>query len=82
MLRIDSSRVQAGHCFHVFTKYQLEQLSEYQLPEMLRTPLEELVLQIKVLKLGQAESFLQKAIQAPDPQAVNNAISCLKDLVS
>ena len=60
----------------------MEQLLEYQLPEMLRTPLEELVLQIKVLKLGQAETFLQKAIQAPEARAVNNAIRCLKDLVS
>ena len=74
--------MQAGHCFHLFTKFQLGQLSEYQQPEMLRTPLEELVLQIKILKLGQAESFLQRAIEAPERKAVNNAIRCLKDLVS
>ena len=42
-------RVQAGHCFHLFTNYHNEQLVEYQLPEMLRTPLESLCLQIKVL---------------------------------
>ena len=75
-------RVQAGHCFHLFTKFQLGRLAEYQQPEMLRTPLEELLLQIKVLKLGQVESFLQKAIEAPERKAVNNAIRCLKDLVS
>ena len=49
---------------------------------MLRTPLEELVLQIKILKLGQVETFLQKAIEAPEGKAVNSAIRCLKDLVS
>ena len=76
------NRVQAGHCFHLFTKHQLEQLAEYQQPEMLRTPLEELVLQIKILKLGEAGAFLQKAIQAPEKEAVSNAIRCLKDLVS
>ena len=75
-------RVQAGHCFHLFTRHRLGQLAEYQQPEMLRTPLEELVLQIKILKLGQAEGFLQKAIEAPESRAVNNAIRCLKDLVS
>lgn len=42
-------RVLAGHCFHLFTNYHNEQLVEYQLPEMLRTPLESLCLQIKVL---------------------------------
>ena len=81
-LSLSLHRVQAGHCFHLFTQFQLRQLAEYQQPEMLRTPLEELVLQIKILKLGQAEGFLQKAIEAPERKAVNNAIRCLKDLVS
>ena len=57
-------------------------MAEYQVPEMLRTPLEELVLQIKILKLGMAFSFLSKAIEPPSETAVNTAISCLKDLVS
>lgn len=56
-------------------------MEEFQLPEMLRTPLEELVLQIKILKLGQAFSFLQRAIEPPKEDAVRNAIECLKDLV-
>ena len=55
---------------------------EFQLPEMLRTPLEELVLQIKILKLGRALPFLQKAIEPPKEEAVQNAIQCLRDLVS
>ena len=74
--------MQAGHCFHLFTKHQLDQLIEYQKPEMLRTPLEELVLQIKILKLGPAEMFLQKAIESPETKAVSDAVRCLKDLVS
>ena len=56
-------------------------MEEYQLPEMLRTPLEELVLQIKILNLGMAASFLSKAIEPPSMRAINNAINCLKDLV-
>lgn len=44
-----AGRVQAGHCFHLYTAWRMSQLEEYQLPEMLRTPLAELVLQIKVL---------------------------------
>lgn len=41
-------RVQPGQCFHLFTEYQAQKMIDYQLPEMLRTPLEELCLQIKV----------------------------------
>ena len=41
-------RVQAGYCFHLFTSMQAASLIEYQLPEILRTPLEELCLQVKV----------------------------------
>lgn len=46
-----AGRVQDGHCFHLYTAWRMGQLEEYQLPEMLRTPLAELVLQIKVLLL-------------------------------
>lgn len=42
------NRVQPGYCFHLFTQPRAQSLDDYQLPEMLRTPLEELCLQIKV----------------------------------
>ena len=56
-------------------------MAEFQLPEMLRTPLEELVLQIKILKLGMAEQFLEKAIERPPQKSIHDAITLLKDLV-
>ena len=40
-------------------------LRPYQLAEMLRTPLEELSLQISVLNLGRISDFLDKATQRP-----------------
>ena len=57
-------------------------MAEFQLPEMLRTPLEELVLQIKVLRLGPAGPFLKRALEPPPAKAVNDAIKLLKNLVS
>ena len=63
------------------TKHQMERLADYQLPEMLRTPLEELILQIKILKLGAAAAFLNKAIEPPTDIALLNAISSLRQLV-
>ena len=46
-----------GYCFHLFTQHRAEALEDYQLPEMMRTPLEELCLQIKVIRLDLFESF-------------------------
>ena len=76
-----SLRVQPGHCFYLFTSYQYSKLNEFQLPEMLRTPLEELVLQIKILRLGMAEPFLSKALEAPKKKSVQDAVQLLKNLV-
>ena len=42
-------RVQAGHCFHLFTSLQYEEMQQYLAPEILRTRLEELCLMIKVI---------------------------------
>lgn len=41
-------RVQPGHCYHLYNGLRASLLDDYQLPEILRTPLEELCLQIKV----------------------------------
>ena len=43
-------RVQPGECYHLYTGLQETQLQDYLPPEILRTRLEELCLQIKVPK--------------------------------
>jgi ATP-dependent RNA helicase DHX36 len=55
-------------------------MPQYQLPEILRTPLQELCLNIKTLKLGAVGTFLAKALQPPDPLSVQNAIDLLKTI--
>lgn len=55
-------------------------MPQYQLPEILRTPLQELCLNIKSLQLGAVATFLSKALQPPDPLAVQNAIELLKTI--
>lgn len=55
-------------------------MPQYQLPEMLRTPLQELCLNIKSLQLGKLSTFLSKALQPPDPLAVENAVELLKTI--
>uniref|UniRef100_S4RGX7 RNA helicase n=1 Tax=Petromyzon marinus TaxID=7757 RepID=S4RGX7_PETMA len=69
--------VQAGFCYHLYNGLRANMLSDYQLPEMLRTPLEELCLQIKILKLGRIEDFIKRTMQPPTEQAVLLAITNL-----
>ena len=54
-------------------------LPQYTVPEMQRTPLEDLVLQVLLLGsiLGQPEAFLAKAPQPPPLQTVRSAIESL-----
>ncbi|XP_072169908.1 ATP-dependent DNA/RNA helicase DHX36-like [Diadema setosum] len=75
-----AGRVQDGECFHVYSQLKESQLEEYQLPEIQRTPLEELCLNIKTLKLGQIIPFISRALQPPDMRAVTLAISSLKQM--
>ncbi|XP_020915911.1 ATP-dependent DNA/RNA helicase DHX36 [Exaiptasia diaphana] len=75
-----AGRVQKGFCFHLFTELQAKKLIDFQLPEMLRTPLEEIALQIKILKLGMVAEFLSKALQPPSSLSVQNALDTLRQL--
>lgn len=49
-------------------------------PEILRTPLEELLLSIKVLRLGGVKDFLQRAINPPDLRAIDIALGLLESI--
>ncbi|KAL6496356.1 hypothetical protein OROGR_029614 [Orobanche gracilis] len=75
-----AGRVQPGVCYRLYPKMIHDAMPHYQLPEMLRTPLQELCLHIKSLHLGVISAFLSKALQPPDPLAVENAIELLKTI--
>ncbi|CAN4113942.1 unnamed protein product [Withania somnifera] len=73
-----AGRVQPGVCYRLYPKLIHDAMAQYQLPEILRTPLQELCLHIKSLQFGAIESFLAKALQPPDALSVHNAIELLK----
>ncbi|XP_020259877.1 DExH-box ATP-dependent RNA helicase DExH1 [Asparagus officinalis] len=75
-----AGRVQPGVCYRLYPKLVHEAMLQYQLPEILRTPLQELCLNIKSLQLGAVATFLAKALQPPDHLAVQNAIELLKTI--
>uniref|UniRef100_A0A7N2MRJ7 RNA helicase n=1 Tax=Quercus lobata TaxID=97700 RepID=A0A7N2MRJ7_QUELO len=73
-----AGRVQSGECYHLYPRCVYDAFADYQLPELLRTPLQSLCLQIKSLQLGSISEFLSRALQAPEPLSVQNAVEYLK----
>lgn len=75
-----AGRVRPGIAYHLFSSRTAASLPEFTLPEMLRVPLDETILQIKVLDLGEVERFLGDAVNPPEPQAITTSLECLRDL--
>ncbi|KAJ1400427.1 P-loop containing nucleoside triphosphate hydrolase [Sesbania bispinosa] len=76
-----AGRVKPGICFRLYTHHRFERLMRpYQVPEMLRMPLIELCLQIKLLSLGYIKPFLSEALEPPKIEAMNSAISLLYEV--
>lgn len=76
-----AGRVKPGTCFCLYTRHRFEKLMRrFQVPEMLRMPLVELCLQIKMLSLGDIKTFLSKGLEIPRDDAIHSAISSLKEV--
>ena len=55
-------------------------MPNHELPEILRLPLEELCLRIKICKLGSIRDILASALDPPMPKQVDNAIMTLEEV--
>uniref|UniRef100_A0A672NQJ1 RNA helicase n=1 Tax=Sinocyclocheilus grahami TaxID=75366 RepID=A0A672NQJ1_SINGR len=80
-----AGRVQEGFCFRLYPKFRFESFIDYSIPEILRVPLEELCLHIMLstnfkCEYGSPEDFLCRALDAPQQQAVCNAVSLLRKI--
>uniref|UniRef100_A0A8C4R1B1 RNA helicase n=1 Tax=Eptatretus burgeri TaxID=7764 RepID=A0A8C4R1B1_EPTBU len=75
-----AGRCQPGVCFHLFSHRRFMNMEEYQTPELLREPLQELSLYTKLLapKNVTVEQFLTKAPEPPSLLLIKNALTLLK----
>ncbi|KAJ3097709.1 ATPdependent RNA helicase [Phlyctochytrium planicorne] len=78
-----AGRVQEGTCVHLFTSFKFQnEFLEQQLPEILRVPLEQICLRIKILPFlkGSISNILCKMIEPPTPDSIRAAIGTLRVL--
>ncbi|XP_070169904.1 ATP-dependent DNA/RNA helicase DHX36-like [Polyergus mexicanus] len=75
-----AGRVKSGECYHLYCKVREMTFDQYPLPEMLRTRLEEVILQIKILQLGKAKEFLANVMDPPDLKAIDLSLDLLRTL--
>ncbi|GAA5892974.1 hypothetical protein JCM8208_004140 [Rhodotorula glutinis] len=77
-----AGRTRPGQCFKLFTHYTEENVMQPQpTPEIQRTPLEALLLQIKSTRpTADVRDYLGKALDPPDVRAIESAWATLKML--
>jgi HrpA-like RNA helicase len=84
-----AGRMQQGRCFRMITQHVYEKLSVHSVPEILRTPLERLILQITATSsIDDDESsasldvfeLLQRCLDPPPLEAIHSAIQNLIQL--
>ncbi|KAJ3128296.1 DEAH (Asp-Glu-Ala-His) box polypeptide 34 [Physocladia obscura] len=73
-----AGRTGPGECFRFYTQREFDNLNEFPVPEILRTPLEPLLLQTMAYGLGDPREF--DFIERPSRDAVESALIALKGL--
>ncbi|XP_058808983.1 probable ATP-dependent RNA helicase spindle-E [Phymastichus coffea] len=74
-----AGRLMDGRAYRLISKYFYDQLPEEGDPEIMRAPLENVVLQTKLLDMGEPRAVLALAIDPPDLKNLERTILLLKE---
>lgn len=75
-----AGRVQHGHYYSMASDARYESFEVTAQPEILRTDLQELCLQIKSMNIQDIQKFLAQAVQPPPTSSIENSIDHLQEL--
>ncbi|KAM7497850.1 hypothetical protein LguiA_022264 [Lonicera macranthoides] len=76
-----AGRCQPGICYHLYSKLRAASLPDFQLPEIMRIPIEELCLQVKLIDPDcKIDDFLKKTLDPPVAETIRNAVIVLQDI--
>lgn len=79
-----AGRCRPGVCYHLFSRLRFKSMQEFQQPEILRVPLQDLCLHTKLLALPNTPiaDFLARAPDPPAFMVTRNAVQLLKTIDS
>lgn len=76
-----AGRCQPGVCYHLLPKAVYDDLPGFLPPEIVRSPLEEVCLQLKAIESNQkCAQVLSRAMSAPPTEAIEHAVQFLTDM--
>ncbi|KAK7058527.1 putative ATP-dependent RNA helicase ucp12 [Paramarasmius palmivorus] len=76
-----AGRTQPGVCYKLYTRRQEEKMGRFPVPEILRVPLENIALSVKVMREDEdVKLYLNRAIDPPQTIAMEKAWSTLEEI--
>ncbi|XP_065358761.1 ATP-dependent DNA/RNA helicase DHX36 [Calliphora vicina] len=73
-----AGRVQPGICYNLFTRMRERLMFEVPIPEILRSKLESIILNLKLLHISNPYEFLKTLISVPQEKAISHGLTLLK----
>uniref|UniRef100_A0AAY4CCJ2 ATP-dependent RNA helicase TDRD9 n=1 Tax=Denticeps clupeoides TaxID=299321 RepID=A0AAY4CCJ2_9TELE len=76
-----AGRVSKGYCYRLVTKeFWEKEIPDFVLPEMLRSPLDRIMLKVKLLQMGEPRSVLSTSLSPPKLSDIERTILQLKEI--